>query len=157
MAIARIIKKLQKVPPMKVNSQMASKSDSVDLDDLAGGDSKCGCIKSLMQAQQSIRMHHWLTTSHAEHGALGEAYGGLDALIDTFVETMIGAKSRSVLSGINSLQLTVEGDCMKVIDELESMLKNKIEQDIGEESDLLNIRDEMLALVRKTKYLLTLD
>lgn len=157
MAIARIIKKLQKVPPMKVNSQMASKSDSVDLDDLAGGDSKCGCIKSLMEAQQSIRMHHWLTTSHAEHGALGEAYGGLDALIDTFVETMIGAKSRSVLSGIDSLQLTVEGDCMKVIDELESMLKNKIEQDIGEESDLLNIRDEMLALVRKTKYLLTLD
>lgn len=142
---------------MKVNSQMASKSDSVDLDDLAGGDSKCGCIKSLMEAQQSIRMHHWLTTSHAEHGALGEAYGGLDALIDTFVETMIGAKSRSVLSGIDSLQLTVEGDCMKVIDELESMLKNKIEQDIGEESDLLNIRDEMLALVRKTKYLLTLD
>lgn len=142
---------------MKVNSQMASKSDSVDLDDLAGGDSKCGCIKSLMQAQQSIRMHHWLTTSHAEHGALGEAYGGLDALIDTFVETMIGAKSRSVLSGIDSLQLTVEGDCMKVIDELESMLKNKIEQDIGEETDLLNIRDEMLALVRKTKYLLTLD
>jgi hypothetical protein len=46
---------------------------------------------------------------------------------------------------------------MKVIDELESMLKNKIEQDIGEETDLLNIRDEMLALVRKTKYLLTLD
>jgi len=157
MAIARIIKKLQKVPPMKVNSQMASKSDSVDLDDLAGGDSKCGCIKSLMQAQQSIRMHHWLTTSHAEHGALGEAYGGLDALIDTFVETMIGAKSRSVLSGIDSLQLTVEGDCMKVIDELESLLKNKIKQDIGEETDLLNIRDEMLALVRKTKYLLTLD
>ena len=142
---------------MKVNSQMASKSDSVDLDDLAGGDSKCGCIKSLMQAQQSIRMHHWLTTSHAEHGALGEAYGGLDALIDTFVETMIGAKSRSVLSGIDSLQLTVEGDCMKVIDELESLLKNKIKQDIGEETDLLNIRDEMLALVRKTKYLLTLD
>lgn len=142
---------------MKVNSQMASKSDSVDLDDLAGGDSKCGCIKSLMQAQQSIRMHHWLTTSHAEHGALGEAYGGLDALIDTFVETIIGAKSRSVLSGIDSLQLTVEGDCMKVINELESMLKNKIEQDIGEETDLLNIRDEMLALVRKTKYLLTLD
>ena len=157
MAIARIIKKLQKVPPTKVQPEKREDDDMEDLDDLAGGDSKCGCIKSLMQAQQSIRMHHWLTTSHAEHGALGEAYGGLDALIDTFVETMIGAKSRSVLSGIDSLQLTVEGDCMKVIDELESLLKNKIKQDIGEETDLLNIRDEMLALVRKTKYLLTLD
>lgn len=157
MAIARIIKKLQKVPPTKVQPEKQEDDDMDDLDDLASGDSKCGCIKSLMEAQQSIRMHHWLTTSHAEHTALGAAYEGLGDLIDTFVETMIGAKSRSVLSGIDSLKLTVEGDCMKVIDELESLLKDHMKEDIGDETDLLNIRDEILALVRKTKYLLTLD
>jgi hypothetical protein len=46
---------------------------------------------------------------------------------------------------------------MKVIDELESLLKDHMKEDIGDETDLLNIRDEILALVRKTKYLLTLD
>lgn len=117
---------------------------------------KCGCIEKLMSAQQSLRMQHWLTKSHAQHTALGGAYEGLDDLIDTFVEVMIGAKGRDVLSGISSL--SVGGDAQKILNELESVLRNDIPKDAGEkETALLNIRDEMLALVQKTRYLLTQD
>ena len=115
---------------------------------------KCGCIEKLMSAQQSLRMQHWLTKSHAQHKALGKAYEGLDELIDTFVEVMIGAKGREVLSGISSL--SVGGDAQKILNELEGVLRNDIPKDAGEkETALLNIRDEMLALVQKTRYLLT--
>jgi hypothetical protein len=115
---------------------------------------KCGCIEKLMSAQQSLRMQHWLTKSHAQHTALGGAYEGLDDLIDTFVEVMIGAKGREVLSGISSL--SVGGDAQKILNELESVLRNDIPKDVGDkETSLLNIRDEMLALVQKTRYLLT--
>lgn len=115
-----------------------------------------GCIKKLMEAQQSIRMHHWLTSSHAEHKALGEAYEGLDDLIDTFVETFIGAKGKGVLSGISGLSLHTEGNCMEVINTLEAVLRNDIPNEVGDnETALLNIRDEILGLVQKTKYLLT--
>jgi len=115
---------------------------------------KCGCIEKLMSAQQSLRMQHWLTKSHAQHTALGSAYEGMDDLIDTFVEVMIGAKGREVLSGISSL--SVGGDAQKILGDLEGVLRNDIPKDAGEkETALLNIRDEMLALVQKTRYLLT--
>jgi hypothetical protein len=99
-------------------------------------------------------MQHWLTKSHAQHTALGSAYEGMDDLIDTFVEVMIGAKGREVLSGISSL--SVGGDAQKILSDLEGVLRNDIPKDAGEkETALLNIRDEMLALVQKTRYLLT--
>jgi hypothetical protein len=115
---------------------------------------KCGCVEKLMSAQQSLRLQHWMTKSHAEHKALGKIYEGLDELIDSFVETLIGAKSRDVLSGISSI--SVGGDVQKILSELESTLRNEIPKDVGDkETALLNIRDEMLGLLQRTKYLLT--
>jgi hypothetical protein len=120
----------------------------------SAGGRKCGCIEKMMSAQQSLRLQHWMTKSHAEHKAIGKAYEGLDDLIDTFVETLIGAKSREVLSGISSL--SVGGDVQKILADLENVLRNDIPKDVGEkETALLNIRDEILALVQQTKYLLT--
>jgi len=118
------------------------------------GGKKCGCVEKLMSAQQSLRLQHWLTKSHAQHKAIGNAYEGLDGLIDDFVETLIGAKGREVLSGISSI--SVGGDVQKILSDLEDALRNDIPKDVGEkETALLNIRDEMLGLVQKTKYLLT--
>ena len=120
----------------------------------SAGGRKCGCIEKMMSAQQSLRLQHWMTKSHAEHKAIGKAYEGLDDLIDTFVETLIGAKSRDVLSGISSL--SVGGDVQKILADLENVLRNDVPKDVGEkETALLNIRDEILALVQQTKYLLT--
>jgi hypothetical protein len=120
----------------------------------SAGGRKCGCVEKLMSAQQSLRLQHWMTKSHAEHKALGKIYEGLDELVDTFVETLIGAKGREVLSGISSL--SVGGDVQKILADLESTLRNEIPKDVGDkETALLNIRDDMLALLQRTKYLLT--
>ena len=119
------------------------------------GRSSSPLIGKLMSCQQSLAMCHWLTTSFAEHKALGEAYESLADTIDSFVETLVGAKSRSVLSGITQLQITT--DVEKVLDELETTLREDVEEEVEEqETALLNIRDDMLALVQHTRYLLTL-
>ena len=113
------------------------------------------CIKKLMEAQNSIRMHHWLTSSYAKHKALGKAYKDLDELIDTFVEAFIGVKGKKVLSGISGLSLTSGGDCIEVVERLETVLRTEVSKEVGStETALLNIRDEMLATVSRTKYLL---
>ena len=120
----------------------------------SAGGKKCGCVEKMMSAQQSLRLQHWMTKSHAEHKAIGKAYEGLDDLVDTFVETLIGAKGREVLSGISSL--SVGGDVQKILADLENVLRNDVPKDVGEkETAILNIRDEILALVQQTKYLLT--
>jgi len=58
------------------------------------------------------------------------------------------------LSGITSLK--VGGDAQRILSDLETVLRKEIPSDLGEdETALMNIRDEMLALLQKTKYLLT--
>lgn len=146
-------------PPKVMTNQRMSSPKSMENDDDDEGKESSGnnyCIDDLLEAQLSIRMQHWLTKSFAQHKALGKAYEGLDDLIDTFVETLIGAKGRGFLSGIRSV--SVGGDSMKILNNLESTLRNDIPKDVGEkETALLNIRDEMLSLVQHTKYLLTLE
>lgn len=144
MAIARIL-----------NNYVKKQDDEESEETPEGKDvDKCSCICKLMEAQQSLRMQHWLTVSHAEHNALGSAYEGLDGLIDGFVEVAIGAKGRGILSGITSLK--VGGDAQRILSDLEMVLRKEIPSDFDEdETALMNIRDEMLALLQKTKYLLT--
>lgn len=117
-----------------------------------------GCITKFLTLQNQFRIHHWQTPSYAEHKALGNAYEGLDALIDTFVETYMGKygkdteQKRSIdLYGYET------SHPMPVIKFFEDYLINELPNELQEEdTDLLNIRDEMLALLNKTKYLLTL-
>jgi hypothetical protein len=112
------------------------------------------CIMKMMSAQQSLRLQHWLTKSHAEHSALGGAYEGLDDMIDTFVEAAIGVKGRGILAGISTIK--VGGNASTILNNLELVLKNEIPRDFDDsETALMNIRDDMLGLVQKTKYLLT--
>jgi hypothetical protein len=146
-------------PPKVVINQKMSSQKSMENDDneeSKESSSNNYCVEDLLEAQLSLRMQHWLTKSFAQHKALGKAYDGLDDLIDTFVETLIGAKGRGVLSGITSV--SVGGDPIEILNDLESTLRNDIPKDVGEkETALLNIRDEMLGLVQHTKYLLTLE
>ena len=114
-------------------------------------------ISGLLEANVKLRMLHWNTTSFSAHSALGAAYESLNEQIDDFIETYIGARGRDLLSTVSSLNVSAGDDPNSVLDSLESLLRNDIQSDLGEsETALLNMRDEMLGLVQKTKYLLTL-
>ena len=117
-------------------------------------------VSKLLTFQNQIKILHWQTTSHSEHKALDGLYESLEANIDDFVETFMGKYGRIVSQ--TNFSLTLENyknlspmDFMNImiaylIDELPTML------DAKKDSDLLNIRDEMLGSVNQTKYLLTL-
>ena len=112
----------------------------------------------LVQFHQQARIFHWHTSSYAEHQAYGMLYTTLNDLIDEFVETFIGKFGKPLPTLTYQLELksldsrnTVDNYFIDFIKYLESMTT-----EIPKESDLLNIRDEMLGVVNKTKYLLTL-
>jgi len=118
------------------------------------------CIHKILNFQNEVRLHHWGTQSYSAHVALGALYEGLDPLLDAFTETYLGVKGRSELKGIDNLPLngSFKINVNTVIESFEDYLQNEIEKEIGsDQTALLNIRDEMLALVQKTKYLLTLS
>ena len=113
-------------------------------------------VDKLLGLQNQLRMLHWGTSSYAEHKALGKAYEGLDALIDTFVETYMGNHGKSLPPIKLYLRPYTLGSAMKLLYQSVHFFSLEMEKELAGSTDLSNIRDEMLGLINQTKYLLTL-
>lgn len=147
MAIARILNNYAKKQEDSTESPAAKTARS---------ESRKNTIAKLMECIQSLHLQHWLTRSYAQHQAIGGLYESLEGFLDTYVETLMGAQDRTVLSGINTL--SVGGDIQTLLAKIEVILREDIPHDVGDdETALLNIRDEALGAVQKTRYLLTLS
>ena len=116
-------------------------------------------IKKLMQIQIQWKFLHWQTFGDAKHRLYGEIYDGLGDLIDEFTETMMGKYGRPEFEpefGLMFQDITALS-IQNFMDAITELLVGMSDQLDGRyDTDLLNIRDEMLALINKSKYLLTL-
>jgi DNA-binding ferritin-like protein len=114
-------------------------------------------ITPLIQFQQQLRIFHWQTDSFSQHKAFGKAYESLDELIDSFLEKFMGTFGRSKPTTTFVLELkplsqnNVDISIQLFIDYLKRM-----DNEISNNSDLLNIRDEILGEIHQLKYLLSL-
>lgn len=115
-----------------------------------------------LQMLNTVKLYHWKTSSYAQHKATDELYTNLNANIDSFVEIMLGKTGGRVnLTGQKSLPLldfTNVNDFIKEINLYKKYLinmNNDFSLDIANNSDLLNIRDELLANLNQFTYLLT--
>lgn len=115
-------------------------------------------VGAFIAMQNQFRVFHWQTKSYAQHKAFGAAYEDLDSLIDEFIE---------IYQGKNGIMIPADGFKIKLenldenpsdmIDVFIDFLKNEVPSKLNEDdTDLLNIRDEMMGLLNKTKYLLML-
>jgi hypothetical protein len=116
-------------------------------------------ITKFLLIQNQIRIYHWQTKSYAEHKALGKLYEGLDPLIDSFVESYFGKKGVRKATNTFDIQLTnyKSGSSNAMLNDAIQFVTNDLQSVIEGDTDLQNIRDEMLALFNQTKYLLTLN
>ena len=114
-------------------------------------------IQFFVQLQQQFRILHWETKSYARHKAYGDIYGSLDDLVDTFMETYMGKYGRNIGNNSASMINYDASNAVETVKAFEAFLISLTSQLQETDTDLLNIRDEMLALVHKTQYLLTLS
>lgn len=115
-------------------------------------------VTELLQIQQQLRVFHWQTKSYARHIAYGEAYSSLSELIDSFVEVYMGKYGRFTLDehGIEIRNLN-DSTLQEFLNATVNFFVSLSGQmDPKNDTDLMNIRDEMLAVINKLKYLLTL-
>ena len=112
----------------------------------------------LLKTQDQTRILHWQTTSYAKHIAFGNFYDALTPLIDLLVECYQGKYDRIYLDDQNTIELKdVSDDPENIFAELADALTDDFPDVIDEkDTDLLNIRDEILAEINKLEYLLTL-
>jgi DNA-binding ferritin-like protein len=103
---------------------------------------------------------HWQTKGYARHKALDKTLGELYDLVDTFVEEAMGKYGKFILENetktINLSNLS-ELDIRSFANTSIEALNQYNEQFEDIDTNLFNIRDEMIGLFNKLKYLLTLE
>jgi hypothetical protein len=119
-------------------------------------------VTMFLQMLNTVKLYHWKTTSYSQHKATDELYSNLNENIDSFVEIMLGKKGDRVnLTGQKTLPLldyTNLSDFKKEVEKYKTFLIN-MNKDAGinitNNSDLLNVRDEILGNLNQFTYLLT--
>jgi len=117
-------------------------------------------MSTFLGIQSQFKVFHWQTQSYAKHIAYGGIYDTLNELSDEFMETYMGKYGRTALEGesdsillVNIGEVNIE-EFLETITEFLLSFNHKL--DSNKDSDLLNLRDEMLGAINKLKYLLTL-
>jgi len=118
-------------------------------------------VNFFLELQAQFKILHWQTKGYARHKAFGEIYETLDGLIDEYVEIYMGKHGRFVLDDSSNTIHIENLSNINIVDFLQSA-KNKfitLSKELSQEkdTDLLNLRDEMLGSVNKLAYLLTLE
>jgi DNA-binding ferritin-like protein len=109
-----------------------------------------------------VKLFHWKTYSYATHKATDELYDTLNDHMDKFIEVLLGKTGTRInllnnkkislidLSSPEQLKARVEGFKSYLV----SLTNNKALSNMND-TDLLNIRDEILGDLNKFLYLLT--
>ena len=112
----------------------------------------------------TVKIYHWKTQSYSTHKATDELYSRLNKDIDKFVEVLLGKIGNRVdLTKVKSVPIhdfTSLEQMKKEIVSFKSYLvnldSNKVMRSMSN-SDLFNIRDEILADLNQFLYLLTFN
>lgn len=115
----------------------------------------------------TIKMSHWNTHQYGVHKALDDIYSTMNDLVDKFVETLLGKINNRIHTNmkhdinlkINNYNSTPEikkqvKDFIEFISKLDIEKLTHRPKDMN--SDLYNLRDEMISENNKLLYLLTL-
>ena len=117
-------------------------------------------VKFLLEVQVQFKINHWQTKEFSRHNAFGGIYDALGDLIDRFVEESMGKYGRFVLddeSKTINLQNLAELDLKGMLKTTKDALIQFTKEFEPTDTNLMNIRDEILGEVNKLQYLLTLE
>ena len=113
--------------------------------------------------RDQLKFYHWAgTNSYSRHVASDELVSSLTDKLDKFIETMQGSQNKKLVLTKKSVTFSVDTDdsVVKLLESFKLWLSNSLPTYLSSASkntDLLNIRDDILGDVNKTLYLFTLD
>lgn len=106
-------------------------------------------IGFLFEARDTIHILHLKTGSYAQHIALNELYDGLLDLIDDIAETYQGKYG---IVSIPSIITKSTGDTVEYVQSVVTTVESSKNIFKAEDTHLLNILDEVIALLYKQLY-----
>ena len=117
-------------------------------------------VHFLLALRNQLKLYHWQTKVYARHIAVDKVLAELDTLIDSYVEIYIGKYGRPKVTGDNAvlrLQNLTEAGATKLVKNATTyMMKTLVAHLKAEDTDLINLRDEMVGQMHQLAYLFTL-
>lgn len=120
---------------------------------------KSNLVSMFLSMLNIVKLYHWRTQSYSQHKATDGLYDKLNDHIDSFVEVMLG-KDQSRIHFTNTyvpvMDFNSTAEFTKCIQQYRVSLTSLNKTfDPVEDSDLLNIRDEILGDLNQFLYLLS--
>ena len=123
-------------------------------------DQKC-VIRKLLEMMNVVKLHHWKTQSYSVHEATDKLYENLDGNVDRFVEVYLGKEGGRIKKWENEMsivQYNRKKDFKSRMFEYREFLTDlNIHFDEKKDSDLLSIRDDILADINQFLYLFSFN
>jgi len=118
-------------------------------------------IHFFLHLHNQIKLYHWQTRVYASHIATDKILETLSKSIDSFVEVYIGKYGRPRLTskqGTIVVHNLTEAGAVKLVGAAIKYLQGPLTRSLksAADSDLINIRDEIIADLNQLLYLFTL-
>lgn len=117
-------------------------------------------IHFFLHLRDQIKLYHWQTRVYSRHIATDKILEKLDKSIDSYVEIYIGKYGRPKLSGKNAsitLQNISEAGAVRLVTAAIKYLQGALTKTLKpSDTDLMNIRDEIVGDLNQLLYLFTL-
>jgi hypothetical protein len=118
-------------------------------------------IHFFLQLRDQIKLYHWQTRVYARHIATDKILESLEKAIDSYVEVYFGKYGRVKLTGKNAqviLHNLSDAGASRMITSAIKYLQGPLTKSLKsvQDSDLLNIKDEIIADLNQLLYLFTL-
>jgi hypothetical protein len=119
-------------------------------------------IHKLFEVQMNIKLYHWSTALYSRHKVADALVDKIQEQGDKFVEVFVGKVGREKCFPIKNTTIHTQNlddkSVCKYLDEYIKILTYDVPKYIKKsDTDLYNIRDELLASVNQTKYLFMLS
>jgi hypothetical protein len=115
-------------------------------------------INVLMTMRSQVKVYHWQTMSYARHKTTDDLVSSLDENIDKFVEVYMGKYGQPKFIARNNKFVVYDADdksAPKLLKTGIAWLTRVLPKSLNakEDTDLLNIRDEILADLNQARFL----
>ena len=113
-----------------------------------------------MSFRDQLKIYHWQTKSYSRHIASDSLVNSVSDKMDTFIEVIQGSRGKrlSVPNNRYSIRNLTDGNIIRFLKDFKEWLVIELIEYLEDtDTDLLNIRDEIIADINKCLYLFTLS
>lgn len=117
-------------------------------------------ITFFFRLSSSLKLYHWKTSMYPRHISSGDLFDTVISTTDKFMETYFGKYGKGQIASLEcSADLYDDREVVSFLKEaimfLNDLVKNRLVKDT--DTDLLNIRDDLVGSINKTLYLFTFN